>query len=90
MFGENIHMFIHQSRSAFVTIAHLRAFYSVEEDGLIAPSLEAVPLGPQPPLLIAAAGSSTSFGLLQLNAKSHALNGNVIETHEHAGDFKEP
>jgi hypothetical protein len=30
-------------------------FYSVPEDGLIAPSLEAVLLGPHPPLLIAAA-----------------------------------
>jgi hypothetical protein len=83
-------MFIHQSRSAFVTIAHLRAFYSVEEDGLIAPSLEAVPLGPQPPLLIAAAGSSTSFGLLQPDASSHTLNGAVVETHEHTGEFNEP
>jgi hypothetical protein len=73
----------------FVTIAHLRAFYSVEEDGLIAPSLEAVPQGPRPPLLIAAAGSITSFGLLQPDAKPHTLNGAVIETHERKGDFKE-
>jgi hypothetical protein len=37
---------------------------------LISPSLEAVLLGPHPPLLIAAAVSSTSFGLLQPDAKS--------------------
>src|SRR5262245_58372966 len=49
------------------------SFYSVEEEGLIAPSLEAMPLGPQPPLQIAAGGSSTSFGLLQPDGKiSHS------------------
>ena len=65
------------------------SFLLCRGSGLIAPSLEAVPLGPRPPLLIAAAGSSTSFGLLQPDAKSHTLNGTVIETHEHASEFKD-
>jgi hypothetical protein len=68
-------------------------FYSVAEDGLIAPSLESVLLGPHPPLLIAAATPS-GFPLCAGKTKRRTVTAVgvrpvKIETHEHKGEFKE-